>query len=214
MRQLATFFRSSTSYRIRIALALKGLDWEPHYVSLPRMEHRASGYLTLNPQGLVPTLVEADGTVLTQSLAIMEYLEEAYPEPPLLPKNPIERAYVRALSQIVGCDMHPLNNTRVLKYLGSRWRLTEDDTKEWYAHWIAEGFRSFESMLVRERRFGVSCLGDLVTMADVCLVPQIANARRFECDLTAYPRCVAIADAAADLPAFKAAQPALQADAF
>jgi maleylacetoacetate isomerase len=214
MRRLATFFRSSTSYRLRIALALKGLDWQPYYVSLPRMEHRAGAYLALNPQGLVPTLVEADGTVLTQSLAIMEYLDEAYPEPPLLPANPVERAYVRALAQIVGCDIHPLNNVRVLKYLGSRWQLSENDTKEWYAHWIAEGFRAFESTLARERRFGRFCIGDQVTMADVCLVPQIANARRFACDLSDYPRCVAIGDAAAELSAFKAAQPAQQADAF
>jgi maleylacetoacetate isomerase len=214
MRQLATFFRSSTSYRLRIALALKGLDWRPYYVSLPRMEHRASAYVALNPQGLVPTLVEADGAVLTQSLAIMEYLDEVYPQPPLLPADPVERAYVRALAQIVGCDIHPINNVRVLKYLSSRWQLSENDTREWYAHWIAEGFRGLESMLVRERRFGRFCIGDQVTLADVCLVPQIANARRFACDLSDYPRCVAIGDAAAELPAFKAAQPALQADAF
>lgn len=214
MRRLATFFRSSTSYRLRIALAIKQLDWEPQYVSLPRMEHRTSDYLALNPQGLVPTLVEADGTVLTQSLAIIEYLDEAYPEPPLLPKGPVERAYVRALAQIVGCDMHPLNNTRVLKYLRSRWELSEEESDEWYAHWIAEGFRAFESTLARERRFGTFCIGDSVTMADICLVPQIANARRFGCDLTGYPKCVAIADAAAELPPFKAAQPALQPDAF
>jgi maleylacetoacetate isomerase len=214
MRRLATFFRSSTSYRLRITLALKGLDWQPSYVSLPRMEHRAGAYLALNPQGLLPTLVEADGTVLTQSLAIMEYLNEVYPEPPLLPANPVERAYVRALAQIVGCDIHPLNNVRVLRYLGSRWQLSENDTNEWYAHWIAEGFRALESMLARERRFGRFCIGDQVTMADVCLVPQIANARRFACDLSDYPRCVAIGDAAAELPAFKTAQPAQQADAF
>lgn len=214
MRRLATFFRSSTSYRLRIALAVKGLDWEPYHVNLPRMEHRTSDYLALNPQGLVPTLVEEGGAVLTQSLAIIEYLEEAYPEPPLLPKDLLDRAYVRALSQVVGCDIHPLNNVRVLKYLRSRWELSEDETNEWYAHWIAEGLRGFESMLTQERRFGTFCIGDRVTLADVCLVPQIANARRFSCDLSDYPICVAIADAAADLPAFKAAHPAGQADAF
>src|SRR4051794_11114057 len=131
MRRLYTFFRSSTSYRLRIALALKGLDWEPHYVSLPRMEHRAADYMALNPQGLVPALIEDDGAVLAQSLAIIEYLDEKYPDPPLLPGSPTERAYVRSLTEIVGCDIHPLNNTRVLKWLASRWRLSEADVNEW-----------------------------------------------------------------------------------
>jgi maleylacetoacetate isomerase/maleylpyruvate isomerase len=213
MRRLSTFFRSSTSYRLRIALGLKGLDWEPYYVSLPRMEHRASDYMKLNPQGLVPALIEDDGAVLTQSLAILEYLDETYPDPPLLPGDARSRAYVRSLSQIVGCDIHPLNNTRVLKWLGSRWKLSEDEVNEWYAHWIAEGMRSFEAMLNQHKRFGRFCLGDQVTIADVCLVPQIANARRFHCPLDDFPRSVAIADRAGDLPAFKAAQPSLQADA-
>jgi maleylacetoacetate isomerase len=112
MRRVYTFFRSSTSYRLRIALALKGLEWEPHYVSLPRMEHRAEGYMALNPQGLVPALIEDDGTLFAQSLAIIEYLDEKYPKPPLLPGTPVERAYVLALSQIIGCDIHPLNSVR------------------------------------------------------------------------------------------------------
>jgi maleylacetoacetate isomerase len=214
MRQLYTFFRSSTSYRLRIALAIKGLEWEPRYVSLPRMEHRAGEYMALNPQGLVPALVEENGTVLAQSLAIIEYLEEMHPQPPLLPPDPTARAYVRCLAQIVACDIHPLNNVRVLKWLRARWNLTEADTNDWYRHWIAEGFRSFEATLAHERRFGRFCLGDAVTLADVCLVPQVANARRFDCDLSAYPTCVAIADAAAELPAFRSAHPSTQADAF
>ena len=213
MRRLYTFFRSSTSYRLRIALALKGLDWEPCYISLPRMEHRAQDYMALNPQGLVPALIEDDGAVLAQSLAMMEYLEERYPDPPLLPRGPIERAYVRGLSQIIGCDIHPLNNTRVLKWLASRWEFSEDEVNAWYAHWIAEGMRSFEATLNQHKRFGKFCLGDNVTMADVCLVPQVANARRFKCPLDDYPRSVAIADLAAQLPAFKAAHPSVQGDA-
>lgn len=213
MRRLYTFFRSSTSYRLRIALALKGLEWEPHYVSLPRMEHRAQAYMALNPQGLVPALVEDDGTVVGQSLAMMEYLEERYPEPALLPRDPVERAYVRSLSQIVGCDIHPLNNVRVLKWLASRWELSQDEVNEWYAHWIAEGMRSFEATLNQHERCGKFCLGERITMADVCLVPQIANARRFNCPLDDYPHSVAIADAAAELPAFKSAHPSVQGDA-
>lgn len=213
MRTLYTFFRSSTSYRLRIALAVKGLDWQPHFVSLPHMEHRTANYMALNPQGLVPVLVE-DDQVFAQSLAVLEYLDETYPEPPLLPKTAAERAYVRALSQIIGCDIHPLNNVRVLKYLKSRWNLTEDNTKEWYRHWISEGFRSFEATLKTSGRHGRYCLGDTITIADICLVPQVANARRFDCDLSAYPLSVEIAGSAAALPAFQAAHPSLQADAF
>ena len=213
MRRLYTFFRSSTSYRLRIALNLKGLEWEARHVSLPRMEHRASDYMELNPQGLLPALIEDDGAVLAQSLAIMEYLDERYPDPPLLPGDALARAYVRSLSQIIGCDIHPLNNVRVLKWLGSRWKLSEDEVNEWYAHWIADGMRSFEATLNQQKRFGKFCLGDTVTLADVCLVPQIANARRFRCPLDDFPHSVAIADAAAELPAFRSAHPAAQADA-
>lgn len=213
MRTLYTFFRSSTSYRLRIALAFKGLEWEPHFVSLPKMEHRTPEFLAINPQGLVPALVD-DGKVFAQSLAVLEYLDEAYPEPPLLPKGPAERAYVRALCQIVGCDIHPLNNVRVLKYLKSRWGLSDDDANEWYTHWINEGFRAFEDTLRHSGLSGRYCFGDSVTMADICLVPQIANARRFYCDLTPFPLSAAIADRAAALPAFAAAHPRLQGDAF
>ncbi len=213
MRTLYTFFRSSTSYRLRIALALKGLDYQPRFVSLPRMEHRAADYMALNPQGLVPALVE-DGKVFAQSLAVLEYLDETYPEPPLLPDDAAGRAYVRGLAQIIGCDIHPLNNVRVLKYLKSRWQLSDDDTNEWYRHWIAEGFRSFEATLNAAGRYGRYCLGDSITIADICLVPQVANARRFDCDLSAFPLSVEIAGAAAALPAFAAAHPSLQADAF
>jgi len=211
MRTLYTFFRSSTSYRVRIGLSVKGLDWEQAYVSLPKKEHRTEEYLAVNPQGLVPALVE-DGRLFAQSLAILEYLEEAYPEPPFLPRDLYERAYVRRLSQIIGCDIHPLNNVRVLKWLG---RNVPDDkgiADRWYAHWIAEGFSALEETLRREGLSGAFCLGDSVGMADICLVPQVANARRFACDLAPYPLTVAIADRAAALPAFARVAPDTQAD--
>jgi maleylacetoacetate isomerase/maleylpyruvate isomerase len=214
MRALYTFFRSSTSYRVRIALSVKGLDWEPRFVSLPKMEHREPAYLDVNPQGLVPALVEDDGRVLAQSLAILEYLEEAYPEPPILPKDIFERAYVRRICQIIGCDIHPLNNVRVLKWLGANVPDDKGIADRWYAHWIAEGFRDIEACLVRENRHGTCCLGDTITMADICLVPQVANARRFNCDLSAFPVAVAIADRAAALPAFSRVAPETQADKF
>jgi maleylacetoacetate isomerase len=213
VRELYTFFRSSTSYRVRIALSVKGLDWEPRFVSLPGMEHRASAYLDLNPQGLVPALVE-EGRVLAQSLAILEYLDEGYPEPPLLPGDAFERAYVRGLSQIIGCDIHPLNNTRVLKWVQANWGISDAQRQDWYAHWIAEGLRSFEATLRREARHGRYCFGDALTMADICLVPQVANARRFSCSIAEYPITVAIADRAAELPAVRKVAPETQADAF
>jgi maleylacetoacetate isomerase/maleylpyruvate isomerase len=212
-RALYTFFRSSTSYRVRIALSVKGLDWEPRYVSLPKMEHRAAAYLEVNPQGLVPALVE-DGRVFAQSLAILEYLEEAYPEPAILPKDVHARAYVRRLSHIVACDIHPLNNVRVLKWLKANAPGGDDLTDRWYRHWIAEGFRAFEACLIREGLHGSCCLGARLTMADICLVPQVANARRFDCDLTPFPLLVAIADRAAERPEIRRVAPDTQADRF
>src|SRR6266850_6684148 len=148
-RQLYTFFRSSTSYRMRIALACKRLAYEPQYVSLPKMQHREAVYRDLNPQGLVPMLVE-DERPLIQSLAIIEYLDEVYPEPALIPKHPQERAYVRAFSQIIGCDIHPLNNVRVLKRLQSQFGAGEDATNEWYRHWIAEGLGGLEEFVLQQ----------------------------------------------------------------
>ncbi|MEP9375215.1 maleylacetoacetate isomerase [Aquabacter sp. CN5-332] len=211
--ELYGFFRSSTSYRLRIALAFKGLDYEPHYVSLPKMEHRTEDYMALNPQGLVPALVDG-GEIFAQSLAVMEYLEEAYPAPPMLPEGMIERAYVRSASQIIGCDVHPLNNIRVLKYLRNRWSLSEADSNEWYAHWVAEGFRSFEATLAAKGRSGRFVLGDAPGMADICLVPQVFNARRFDCDLSAFPRTLAIFENCMKIDSFIKTQPQFQADAF
>lgn len=210
---LFTFFRSSTSYRLRIALAFKSLDYTPHYVSLPKMEHRQDSYLALNPQGLVPALVD-DGAVYTQSLAIMDYLDETHPSPPFLPQAAADRAYVRALSQIIGCDIHPLNNVRVLKYLQGRWEFTDAERDEWYQHWIAEGLRNFEAMLNSSGNAGRYCCGDTVTSADICLVPQLFNAQRFNCDLSPYPRSNAIMAACMELPCFEQTQPKYQPDAF
>jgi len=212
-RQLYTFFRSSTSFRLRIALAYKRLDYEPHYVSLPKMEHRIPSYRDMNPQGLVPLLVE-DGRFLIQSMAVIEYLDEVYPEPPLMPKDPIGRSYVRAVSQIIGCEIHPLNNVRVLKHLKAQFGADEAATNAWYEHWITEGLSGLEGYLAREGLSGDFCYGNTVTMADICLVPQIFNARRFNCSLDAYPKLLAITDRCMTLDAFRAAEPSTQGDAF
>lgn len=212
MLTLYTFFRSSTSFRLRIALAWKGLAWEPRYVSLPKMEHRSAAYLALNPQGGLPALVDEAGRAFTQSMAMIEYLDETHPQPPLMPKTPEERWYVRAVSQAIGCDMHPLNNVRVLKRLRG-YGLTEEQVNgDWYGHWVAEGFRGLEGFLAREKRHGRYCLGDQFTMADVCLVPQVANAMRFQCDLSPYPLVMRIYEACAALDAVRVADPSTQAD--
>lgn len=212
--ELYTFFRSSTSFRLRIALAYKGMAWEPRYVSLPKGEHRAPDYLAKNPQGLVPALVDDAGRVFTQSMAMIEYLDDIQPEPPLMPKGAEDKWYVRAVSQIIGCEMHPLNNVRVLKYLKG---YGLDDAKvngDWYPHWIAEGFSSLESFLVSEKRSGTFCLGSQFTMADVCLIPQVYNAQRYNCDLAAYPTVMRVFEAGAALAAVKKAEPSTQADKF
>jgi maleylacetoacetate isomerase len=212
--KLYTFFRSSTSYRLRIALAWKKLPYEPLYTSLPGMKHKDPSYLKLNPQGLVPALVSDAGKVYTQSMAMIEWLDERHPEPPLMPRGAEEKWYVRAVSQIIGCEMHPLNNTRVLKYLKSAYGL--DDAKvngDWYPHWVAEGFAGLEGFLSLQKLAGRYCLGDQVTMAEVCLVPQVFNAQRFNCDLASYPTVMAIFERCMKLPAFADTQPSLQADA-
>jgi maleylacetoacetate isomerase len=211
--KLHTFFRSSTSFRLRIALNWKGLAYESAYTSLPKMQHKEPGYVAMNPQGLVPALVSGDGKVYTQSMAMIEWLDERYPEPPLMPKDPDEKWYVRAVSQIVGCEIHPLNNTRVLKYLKKAYGL--DDAKvngEWYPHWIAEGLSGLEAFVELHRRSGSYCLGERVTMADVCLVPQISNAQRFDCDLKPYPALMKIFDRCMELKAFADAHPSRQGD--
>jgi maleylacetoacetate isomerase len=210
--KLYTFFRSSASFRVRIALNHKGLRYERAGVSLPKGEHLEPGYKSLNAQGLVPAL-EDGGRLLTQSLAIMEYLDEVYPGAKLLPADPPDRAYVRAFSQIIACEIHPLNNLRTLKYVRSAYKLDEEGVNAWYRHWIAEGFQMMESFLERERKYGKFCFRDQVTMADCCLVPQVFNAQRYHCDLKSYPTVMRIHEACMKLDAFVLAQPSKQPDA-
>ena len=209
--RLYSFFRSSAAFRVRIALNVKGLEYETIAVHLPQGRHRDAGFRGVNPQSTVPVLDDA-GTILWQSLAIIEYLDARYPRPRLIPEEPVARARVQALAQLVACDMHPLNNLRVLKYLGAELGLDEAAVKRWYRHWIAEGFGPLEA-LVAEWSGGRYAFGDSLTLADVCLVPQIYNARRFECDLTPYPTLVRIADGLREEPAFARAAPERQPDA-
>lgn len=208
---LYDFFRSSAAYRVRIALNLKGLSAERRYIHLRRGEQRAADYLAVNPQGLVPTLV-VDGATLTQSLAIIEYLEEKHPSPPLLPKNAADRAWVRSVALSIACDIHPLNNLRVLNYLERELQADEPRRNEWYRHWIQEGFAALEAQLAA-RASGAYCLGDSPTVADVCLVPQVANAARLKVPMEPYPRIRAINDACLALPTFDRARPQNQPDA-
>ncbi len=210
--KLYTFFRSSASFRVRIALNYKGLKYEPAIVSLPKGEHLETKYKSVNSQGLVPALEDA-GQILTQSLAIIEYLDETHSGPKPLPSDSLDRAYVRALSQIVACEIHPLNNLRTLKYIRSAYKLDEEGVNTWYCHWIAEGFRMMESFLVENKKHGKFCFRDQVTMADCCLVPQVFNAQRYNCDLKPYPAVMRIHEACMKLDAFVAAQPSKQPDA-
>lgn len=208
---LYDYFRSSAAYRVRIALNLKGLAAERRFVHLRKGEQRAPGYLGKNPQGFVPTL--AVGPLhLTQSLAIIEYLDEKHPLPPLLPPGAEDRAFVRAIALAIACDIHPLNNLRVLQYLYRQLGVEEPARDEWYRHWVREGFVAIESQLAA-RATGPYCFGDTPTLADVCLVPQVANANRLDVDLAPYPRIRAIDAACLALPAFADAQPSRQPDA-
>nr|WP_269143625.1 maleylacetoacetate isomerase [Massilia phyllostachyos] len=209
-----TYFRSSAAYRVRIALNLKGLGYDAVPVHLLRDggQHLASDYRRINPSGLVPTFQD-DAITLTQSMAILEYLEEAYPQVPLLPKGAVGRAHVRELAQIIACDIHPVNNLRVLKYLVRQLGLSEEAKTDWYRHWVIEGFQSLEAHLARHLDTGTFCYGHSPTIADCFLVPQVFNAQRFDIDVTAYPTISRINDMCVDLPAFKAAHPAKQPDA-
>ncbi|HYH22978.1 MAG TPA: maleylacetoacetate isomerase [Azospirillum sp.] len=210
--KLYGYFRSSAAYRVRIALNLKGLQAEQASVHLRKGEQKQPPFAALNPQKFVPVLVDGD-TALTQSLAIVEYLEEVHPQPPLLPTDPAGRARVRALALAIACDIHPLNNLRVLNYLRSPLGQDEEARNTWYRHWVAEGFDALEAMLANDPATGRFCHGDAPTLADVCLVPQVANAERFDCDLAPYPTIRRIAEAARALPAFAAAAPEKQPDA-
>lgn len=213
MIRLYTYFRSSAAYRVRIALNLKGIDYQAVPVHLVKGggQHKSLDYLALNPQGLVPAL-ETDGQVLTQSLAIMEYLDETHPETALLPADALGRARVRAIAQAIACDIHPINNLRVLQYLGGTLGLDQAAKDTWYRHWVETGLRAVEAMLDRDPRTGAFCHGDQPGLADCCLVPQVFNARRFNCDLTALPTIVRIADRCEKIDAFNRAAPAQQPD--
>ncbi len=206
------YFRSSAAYRVRIGLNLKGAQYQGESVHLRNEEQQSEKFLELNPQGLVPVL-DDEGVIITQSLAILEYLDEKYPDPPLLPKNETDRAYVRSIALTIACDIHPLNNLRILRYLEYNFNLNRDQINQWYRHWIATEFLSLEAKLSAADTFGRFCFGDTPTMADVCLVPQMANARRFDCDLDAFPILVEIDGNCRRLVAFQKAAPEHQPDA-
>ena len=212
--KLYTFFRSSASYRVRIALNLKGLEYEHVPIHLRRGggEQFSADYKMKNPQALVPAL-EDGGRLLTQSLAIIDYLEERYPAPPLLPKDPADRATVRAMALAIACEVHPIQNLRVLNYLKSEFKLGEAETNRWAQHWIGLGFSALEQMVLAAPKRGKFCFGDTPTLADLCLVPQLSNARRFGCDLSGYPTLVRIDAACCALSAFAKAAPENQPDA-
>jgi maleylacetoacetate isomerase len=210
--RLIGYYRSSAAYRVRIALNLKGLTAEHSSVHLAQGEQKKPAFAALNPQKLVPVLEDGRDR-LFQSLAILEYLEETHPEPPLLPIGPAARARVRALAQIVACEIHPLNNLRVLGYLTGELDISEEAKLAWYRHWIAEGLGALEAILTAGPDTGRFCHGDAPGLADVCLVPQLFNARRFDCPLTAYPNLLRIDAECDSLPAFRDAAPDLQPDA-
>ncbi|TFE37011.1 maleylacetoacetate isomerase [Paraburkholderia dipogonis] len=215
---LYNYFRSSASYRVRIALELKGLkyDYVPIHLSRSGGEQFASNYAEVNPEKLVPTFVDAGGSVITQSLAIIEYVDETHPDPALLPQTPMDRAYVRSIANLIACDIHPVDNLRVLGYLKNVLNVTDEQKSAWYRHWVEEGFKALETHLVRESRpggrVGTLCFGDKPTLADLCLVPQVFNARRMQVPLDNYPTIQRIVEAASAIPAFERASPGRQID--
>ena len=212
--KLYSYFRSSASYRVRIALNLKQLPYETVPVHMLRDggEQLKDAYRAVNPDAVVPSLVDGDAT-LQQSLAIIEYLEETHPEPALLPTQPLDRAYVRAIALQVACEIHPLNNLRVLKYLKHTLKVPEEAKNAWYRHWIEAGFASLETRLANDPRTGKLCFGDTPTLADACLIPQVFNAQRFKIDTTQYPSIHRIYGHAITLDAFQRAAPGAQPDA-
>ena len=210
--KLYGYFRSSAAYRVRIALALKGLPYEYAAVHLRKGEQSSHSYRALNAQELVPTLADDRGT-FTQSLAIIEYIEECYPQPPILPDMPEARARVRAIALAIACEIHPLDNLRVLQYLVRTIGASDEAKNSWYRHWIDVGLGALESQLTRDAATGTFCHGESPTLADICLVPQLANARRFGIPLEAYPCLLRIEAACNALPAFAAALPEKQPDA-
>lgn len=209
--KLYGFFRSSAAFRVRIALNLKGLAYDAVSIHLRRNDQAKPDYHGVNPQGLVPAL-EIDGQTLIQSLAIIEYLDEIHPDPPLLPQTPGERARVRALADIVACDIHPINNLRVLRYLTHSFARSESDIGAWYNHWIEAGFQALEVLLAEDARTGIFCHGDRPGLADIALVPQVVNAERYRLDMAPYPTITRICDSCMMLAPFQAAHPDNQPD--
>ncbi len=210
--KLYDYFRSSAAFRVRIALNLKGLSAERAFIHLRRNDQGAPSYLAVNPQGLVPAL-EDDGQVFTQSLAIIEYLDETHSEPPLLPGHPADRARVRALAQIIACDIHPLDNLRVLRYLADPLGHDEATIGRWFNHWIAKGFQALEQLLAEDGQTGAFCHSDAPGLADICLVPQVFNSRRYKLDMTPYKTIVRIFETCMANDAFERARPENQPDA-
>ena len=208
--KLYTYFRSSAAFRVRIALNVKGLRYESLFVHLAKGEHRRPEYAKVNPQGLLPTLELDDGIRLNQSLAIIEYLEDKCPRPPLLPSDAVGKARVRGLAALVACEIHPLNNLRVLQHLKRSLGQSEEQVNAWYRHWIADGLAKLEAQLDPNAKFAY---GDAPTMADCCLVPQIFNAKRYDCNLAPYPTTMRVFEQCMGLEAFDGAQPAKQPDA-
>jgi maleylacetoacetate isomerase len=210
--KLHTYFRSSAAYRVRIALHLKGLSYETVPVHLRKKEQLSAQYRHINPSGLVPTLQDERGT-LTQSMAILEYLEETHPDVPLLPVDPLGRARVRELAQIIACDIHPLGNLRVLRFLMNDLGVDEAAKDKWYRHWVEDGLASLEAHLERDSGTGHFCHGEMPTLADCFLVPQVYNAQRFDIDVSGYPNVARINATCVELPAFAAAHPSREPDA-
>jgi maleylacetoacetate isomerase len=211
--KLIGYFRSSAAFRVRIGLNLKGIKVDHASRHLRKGEQAAPDYAALNPQKLVPAMVLDSGAVLTQSLAILEYLEETHPQPPLLPKDPVGRARVRALALIPTADIHPIQNLRVMKYLRENFGQTEESAFAWSRHWIETGFDAYEATVGQDRKPGAYSYGDQPTLADLCLVPQVFNAARFKVDMAKYPIIQRVYASCMKHPAFDAAQPAKQPDA-
>lgn len=209
--KLYGYFRSSAAFRVRIALNLKKLDYDNAFIHLRRGDQSQPEFLGLNPQGLVPAL-DIDDRLLTQSLAIIEYLDETHPEPPFLPSDPAGRARVRALAAIVACDIHPLNNLRVLRYLHRPLGHDPNTVETWYNHWIDSGFRALEGLLAGDRGTGAFCHGARPGLADIALVPQVVNAERYRLDMKPYPTVARIFETCMKLDAFAAAHPERQPD--
>lgn len=212
--KLYTFFRSSASYRVRIALNLKGLSYESAAIHLRRGggEQLMPAYTALNPQALVPAL-EDNGRILTQSLAIIEYLDETHPNSPLLPKDPADKALVRSMALVIACEVHPIQNLRVLNYVKASYNQSDEQVNKWAQHWIDLGLSALQEMIVAQPKRGQFCYGDTPTLADICLIPQLGNARRYSCDLSRYPTILAIEKNCNAIAAFADAAPEKQPDA-